>query len=119
VDRARTTVGTSYDDGVFILGFQGEDGAPLLVVSRSDTSDEQDAFLGIDTYCISTQDGATFYGGVESVKLDGTSLELRFVAEAAAALGIARDLLLILADRADADAARAGLRRLGVAITGT
>jgi hypothetical protein len=62
--------------------------------------------------------GATFYGGVESATLGETSLELRFRVEAAAALGVSRDLPLCFADRADADAARAGLRRVGVKTTG-
>jgi len=111
------TVGTSYEDRVFTLGLRDEEGAWALLFSLSDMSDDQDAFLGMDTYCISTQDGATFYGGVESATLDGGNLELRFAAEAAAALGTSRDLLVRLSDRADAEAVRAGFRRVGILTT--
>ena len=117
MDRARVTVATSYQDGVFTLGLREQDGGWVLVFSLPDTSDDQAAFLGMDTYCISTPDGATFYGGIESAKLDGAELELRLAAEAAAALGMPTDLLLRFTDRAEAEAARAGFRRVGVTTT--
>src|ERR1700724_1785095 len=71
MEPVRVTVGTAYQDGVFTVGFADDDGASALLFSRSDTIDEQDALLGIDTYSISTDDGATFYGGVASARVDG------------------------------------------------
>ena len=112
------TVATAHEDGVFTIGFRSQDGRSL-VVSRPDAIDDQDSLLGMDTYALSTQDGATFYGGVESAKLEETSLELRLRREAAAALGLSTNLLLRLADESAADKARAGLRRVGIATSGT
>ena len=114
----RVTVATAHEDGVFTIGFRAEDGG-ALVVSRADAINGQDSLLGMDTYALSTQDGATVYGGVESAKLTETSLELRLRAEAAAALGLSRNLLLRFADESSAEDARAGLRRVGIATAGT
>jgi immunity protein 10 of polymorphic toxin system len=111
----RVTVATAYEDGVFTVGFADEDGVGALLFSRSDTIDEQDLLLGLDTYSISTEDGGTYYGGVKSAKLSGMDLELQLTTEAAAALGVSDDLRLRFEDRAEAEAARGGLRRVGVA----
>jgi hypothetical protein len=70
-------VGVAYEDGVFTVGFEDEDGSGALLFSQSDTIDAQDSILGMDTYSISTQDGATVYGGVESATLSGTNMELQ------------------------------------------
>ena len=110
----RVTVRTAHEDGVFTIGFKAEDGRALLV-SRSDVIDEQDSLLGMETYALSTDDGATVYGGVESAELEGPSLKLRLRAESAAALGLPSDLRLRFADQAAADDARAELRWVGIA----
>lgn len=108
------TVGTAYEDGVFTVGFADQDGGALLL-SQSDTIDEQDSLRGEDTYSISTDDGATFYGGVESARAIGLDLELRFTSEAADVLGVPRELLLRFDDGAGVDVAREALRRVGIA----
>jgi hypothetical protein len=59
-----------------------------LELQRAITFDEQDKKLGHDTYCLSTETGATYYGGVESWTLDATLLELLLAEEAAQALGV-------------------------------
>jgi Immunity protein 10 len=87
----------------------------VLLFSQSDTVDEQDSFLGMDTYCVSTDSGATFYGGVESAKVNATELAVRFTPEAAETLGVPRDLLLQFEDEAALTVAGDGLRRVGVA----
>jgi hypothetical protein len=115
MEPLRVTVGTAYNDGVFTLGFAGEEGVGALIFSRSDTIDEQDALLGMDTYSVSTADGATFYGGIESLRMTGMDLELQLTAEAADVLGVPRELLLRLQDGAEVEVAREGLRRIGVA----
>jgi hypothetical protein len=84
-------------------------------VLTSDRTDEQDSMLGMDTYSISTQDGARVYGGVESATLRGTTLELQLSTEAAAVLGLSESLVLHFEDRVEAESARAGLRRVGIA----
>jgi hypothetical protein len=113
------TVGTAYEDGVFTLGLANEDGVGALLFSRSDTIDEQDALLGMDTYSVSTDDGATLYGGVESARVTGLDLELRFTSEAADVLGVPRELLLRFEDGSAVDVARRGLRRVGIAARST
>ena len=110
------TVGTDYEeDGVFIVGFADEDSLGALVFSQSDTVDEQASLLGMDSYSVSTDSGATFYGGVESARVDGTELTLRFTPEAAETLGLPRELLFRFEDQAAVKVAGDGLRRVGVA----
>ena len=109
------TVATAYEDGVFTLGFANQDGFGVLLFSQSATIDEQDALLGMDTYCVSTDDGETFYGGIESASVTGLELELHLTSEAADVLGLPRELLLRFADGAAVDMTRRGLRRVGVA----
>ena len=109
-----SVTGTAYEDGVFTLGLADKDGVGTLLFSRSDTIDEQDALLGMDTYSVSTDEGATFYGGVESARVIGLGLELRFTSEAADVLGVPRELLLRFEDGAAVDVACQGLRRVGV-----
>jgi hypothetical protein len=70
------TVGTADDDGVFTIQFASQGG--LRSRSRDRTIDYQHSLpSGLDTHALSNEDGATVYGGVESAKLGGTSLELR------------------------------------------
>lgn len=115
MESVYVTVGTDYEYGVFTVGFADEDSLGALLFSQSDTIDEQDSFLGFDTYCVSTDTGATFYGGVESARVDGTELALRFTPGAAEKLGVPRDLVLRFEDEAGVTVARDGLRRVGVA----
>jgi hypothetical protein len=115
VEAVEVAVGTAYDDGVFTLGFETDDGAALLL-SLSDQVDEQDSLLGIDSYAISTADGATVYGGVESANLSGVDLSLHLSERASEALGLPRDPVLRLRDASEADAAREGFRRVGVSV---
>jgi hypothetical protein len=49
--------------------------------------DEQDRVLGMDTYCLYTEQG-TCYGGVASWTLSGHSLDLRLNPHAARELGV-------------------------------
>ena len=85
------TVGTDYEeDGVFIVGFADEDSLGV-VFSQPDTVDEQASLLGLDSYCgLRLTAGATFYGGVESARVDGTELALRFTPGAAETAGSSR-----------------------------
>lgn len=107
------TVGTSYEAGVFTLGFSDQDSLGVLLFQKSDTIDEQGSLLGLDTYSISTDAGATIYGGVESASLSGTDIELHLTTEAVAMLGVPGKLLLRVEDEDAADVALNGLRRMG------
>jgi hypothetical protein len=114
VRGSKVTVETSYEDGIFTVGFAAGDGAGALLFSRSDAVDTQDALLGMDAYCVSTERGATFYGGVESAWLSGTGLELRLRAEAAEALGLPTELVLRLRDDEAVEAAVDALGHVGI-----
>jgi immunity protein 10 of polymorphic toxin system len=50
--------------------------------------DEQDEALGQDTYCVTNEWGASAYGGIHEVQLDGDVLMIRFAPVAAVALSI-------------------------------
>jgi hypothetical protein len=115
MELVHVTVGTAYEDGVFTVGFADKDSLGALLFSLSDTTDEQHALLGMDSYCVSTAEGAAFYGGVESVKVEGRELGLRLTPEAADVLSQPRELLLRFEDVAAANLACEGLRRVGVA----
>jgi len=111
------TVATSYEDGVFTVGFAAGGWRPALLFSRSDTVDEQDALLGMDTYCISTEGGATFYGGIEAAAVRGTAIDFRLTSAASDALGLPVELLLRFHDEAAMRAAVEGLRSVGIAVS--
>ncbi len=76
------------EDGVVIVGlaeYPDGDGQNLIFQLGLEF-DEQDVALGMDTYCLSVETGATFYGGVTSCVLDGDLLTIGLDAEAAATL---------------------------------
>lgn len=82
-----------------------------LELQRSLSFDEQDRRSGQNTYCVSTEEGATHYGGVTSWALDADRLELTLDAEAEAALGVNRGFLVEL-PRGSTAALEAGLARV-------
>lgn len=68
---------------------EGPDGSGVrLEIQKSLSFDEQDRRYGQDTYCLCTEEGATYYGGVTSWTLTQDSLEVRLDATAAEALGV-------------------------------
>src|SRR5262245_1444167 len=75
--------------------------------------DAQDVALGMDTYCLSNEEGAAVYGGVRGCTLTGDVLTLQLTPETAATLAMASPCHLHL--RADPSAMRQlreGLRRV-------
>jgi hypothetical protein len=60
-----------------------------LELQKSLSLDEQDAELGMDTYCIVTSSGATFYGGITSCLLSDKMLKIELTQEASDMLGTA------------------------------
>lgn len=63
---AKAAGATLEDHGCFVLVLSElEDGTGRrLEVQRAFTFDSQDEELGMDTYCLCNEDGATHYGGV-------------------------------------------------------
>jgi len=67
---------------------QNPDGSGArLEIQRALSFDEQDKQLGQDTYCVSTEEGATHYGGIASWRFADNGLEIALDAGAATSLG--------------------------------
>jgi hypothetical protein len=100
----------------YVLGIADRDdgsGEVLILSVGLSPYDEQDRSLGMNTYCISTSDGATVYGGLISCVLRFDTLTLGFDAEAARTLGIPMDITLPLRiDPAAVYTLQAGLNRI-------
>jgi len=73
----------------------GGDGA-RLEIQRGLTVDAQDEALGMDTYCLCTQSGATHYGGVQSWRLSDGFLRISLDDAAASKLGVDREVTIEL-----------------------
>jgi hypothetical protein len=86
------------------------DGGPRLEISRALASTTQDRELGLDTYCLSTQTGATVYGGVRSYTLHGSTLTIRLDPRAQGALGVPEEFSILLdADEPTVETVRSAL----------
>ncbi len=102
----------------FVVGLaERQDGSGRGLIFQSplsfDEIDEQDRALGMDTYCISTDEGASHYGGLTDCVLQDNALILRFEAEAAEMLGIAKECNLnLLVNQEDILQLREGLQRI-------
>jgi hypothetical protein len=72
-----------------VIVAENEDGSgACLEIQRALSFDEQDRVLGQDTYCLRTETGATYYGGVRSWSITPNVLQIRLDADAADALGV-------------------------------
>ena len=84
-----------------------------LQLSRAATWDAQDRALGMDTYCISTSEGPTHYGGVVRASPGPGLLDLDLIDDAAAALGVpVRFRLRLVVDARKATDFNSGVMRL-------
>ncbi|WP_203754037.1 Imm10 family immunity protein [Actinoplanes cyaneus] len=95
-------------DEVVEAGFAEEpDGSGFaLMFQRTDYEpDEQDVRFGFDTYCLTTGDGRTHYGGLRSAKLAGADLTLTISPDASATIGVAEVSTITLDVDADSLAA--------------
>ncbi len=81
-----------------------------LEFQRSLHPDEQDRALGLDTYCVVRDGGATHYGGISDWRIADGSLVLTLDREAEASLG-AREFVIDVPPT-EQDAIDAALRRL-------
>ncbi len=100
-------------DDVLSVGIaeQEDGGGTCLVFSRSlGPPTEQDIALGLETYSISNELGATTYGGA-TYELSATTLTIRFTGNAARDLDLPRTLVLdLLVGREAIAELAAGLR---------
>ena len=98
-------------DGVFIVALaEHGDGDGAHVMFQSGPTDEQDVALGMDTYCICTDNGACHYGGIASWRIAGGELEIELDEQAKRVLGCDGFRVRIPAD--DEGAVRDGLERI-------
>jgi hypothetical protein len=116
VFKAAAVAATELADlNAFVVVFaENADGSgERLEVSRALVEDEQSRALGLDTYCLSTEAGATCYGGVASWSLSAGTLEILLDATAAETLGVEGGLRIELnVGREAQEAAKAGLTRV-------
>ncbi len=78
------------DLNAFVIAFaEREDGTGRrLELQRSLQHDDQDAALGMDTYCLCNSDGASCYGGIAEWSIDSGGLDLTLHQNAASTLGV-------------------------------
>ena len=103
------------DEETFVvaMGEQPDGSGQGLIFQISLVPDEQDHALGMDTYCVCNEAGATIYGGVMSCILEGDLLRLSFTPEAAECLAVGEECHLQLqVDREAIERLREGLRRV-------
>ena len=79
---------------------QHEDGSGHRIeLQRASVVTDEDRRLGMDTYCLVGETGATHYGRIESTTFEGAMLEIRLSPEAAQNLGVAGGFRIRLADQ--------------------
>lgn len=80
--------------------FSGEDGGVLIAMAGENANgsgawidfqlalefSDQDTRLGMDTYCVATDQGHTHYGGIEGIDAGADYVDVRFRPDAAAKL---------------------------------
>ena len=103
------------DTGTSIVGLREDatDTSSALIFMRADQNDEQDVRLGFDTYCVTTESGATSYDAVERCVVTSEKLILRLRPEAATELHVPEEIHVVV-ERPDQ--ARDALAALGVPI---
>lgn len=73
---------------VVVLAEEPDGRGRRLELQRALEFDEQDRELGLDTYCLCTEQGATCYGGVASWGFFGNELRIVLEPDAATALHV-------------------------------
>ena len=73
---------------VLVLAENLDGSGSRIEFQRSIETDEQDALLGMDTYCVCLGSGETHYGGLDAWSVIDSQLHLRFDERAARALRI-------------------------------
>lgn len=98
----------------YLVLAEHEDGSGQRIeLQRALTITDDDRRLGMDTYCLVNEAGATYYGGVDGWVLEDGKLELRLDQEAAQVLDVEGGYRIRLADtRKMAAVVRDGLRTI-------
>jgi hypothetical protein len=101
------------DLGAFVVVLaEHPDGSGLrLEIQRALEFDEQDRALGMDTYCLCTDSGATHYGGIVRHELSSPWLTIVLDVSAAEALGTRGYRLRLAVDPAGFSEILAGIQR--------
>jgi hypothetical protein len=73
---------------IVVVAEQADGGGRRLEVTRGWDVDDQDRSLGLDTYCLCLEDGATTYGGVTEWSLEDARIRIRLDDDAARALAV-------------------------------
>lgn len=73
---------------VIVLAEEPDGSGKRLEIQRALEFDEQDRELGQDTYCVCTDQGATYYGGITSWEVAGDVLRIVLNTKAATALHV-------------------------------
>jgi hypothetical protein len=72
---------------VVVLAERLDGSGTRLELQKALSFDEQDRTLGLDTYCLCTETGATCYGGIAAWTLRPNTMEIGLDAHAAETLG--------------------------------
>lgn len=98
-------------DGTLVLVLEeGEAPGHRLEIQRALEFDQQDINLGMDTYCLVTESGATHYGGIQDWVVNVNQVDIELDLVACQQLGTSGFLIDI--EPAKIDAVKHALRRL-------
>ena len=87
--------GVDDEDGLVAGVAENEDGTgrTLLFQAAGEPPDEQDVQLGMDTYCLVTEDQGTAYGCVRELTIDGTRMTVVVGREHLSDLGLSDEAI--------------------------
>jgi hypothetical protein len=97
---------------VVCLAEEPEGSGRRLELQRALSFDEQDRRNGMDTYCVSTEIGASHYGGVRSWRVTQGVLTMELDAGAAKALGASAFDVELQVSQPEIEKVVKGLRRV-------
>jgi Immunity protein 10 len=97
---------------VIVLANNADLSLNCLELQKSLSNDDQDYELGMDTYCIVTSTGATFYGGITACVLSHARLSIRLSLEATNALGVSGFDIALLISSGEKEQLKGGLIKL-------
>lgn len=81
---------------LLVMAEQADGSGRRLELQRPMTTTADDTRLGIDTYCLVNETGATYYGGVDAWSVDNDVLCLKLSAAAADTLGITDGYVILI-----------------------
>ena len=80
--------GVQEDVLLVVLAAEKEGGGANVTIQRGVSFDEQDRALKLDTYCITTHDGATHYGGIVAWSVESGFVTLQLSPQARRTLAV-------------------------------